>query len=31
MIKTEEEHDLVVETWKNMYLKAAYRLEQLEN
>lgn len=31
LLKTEEEHDLEVETWKNMYLKVAYRLEQLEN
>jgi len=31
LLKTEEDHDLEVETWKNMYLKAAYKLEQLEN
>ncbi|WP_149915378.1 hypothetical protein [Sphingobacterium cavernae] len=31
ILKSEEVHYEEKEIWKNMYLKAAYRLEQLEN
>lgn len=31
LIKTDQVHNKEKEIWKNMYLKAAYKLEQLEN
>lgn len=31
LIKTDQIHSKEKETWKNMYLKVAYKLEQLEN
>ena len=31
ILKSEEVHNEEKEIWKNMYLKAAYKLEQLEN